>query len=165
MTMADLPEAAEILLQVAKKYAQYDGHLATDAHVKAAAFRFVAAKLASVSAHSDVDWDDVRNLLKDLERFARLAAAEAVVVTPSTQQKGAKLVKIVQEGTLTKRTTCDRCQSELEYEPEDVQMTSYADNGGVDYWIKCPICLSKLGPNRSFVYVPSPSKPPTTGTK
>lgn len=66
-------------------------------------------------------------------------------------------MKVVQEGSLTKRVTCKRCKSELEYEPEDVKSTSYEDSG-IKYHIQCPLCLKKLGESYSFVYVPEPSK-------
>jgi hypothetical protein len=66
-------------------------------------------------------------------------------------------VKIVQEGSLTKRTSCKRCKSELEYEPEDVKSTSYEDSA-TKYHIQCPLCLKKLGPSGCFVYVERPSK-------
>jgi hypothetical protein len=66
-------------------------------------------------------------------------------------------VKVVQKGSLTKRVTCKRCKSELEYEPEDVKSTSYED-GPITYHIQCPLCLQKLGQNSCFVYVERPSK-------
>lgn len=66
-------------------------------------------------------------------------------------------MKVVQEGSLTKRTTCKRCKSELEYEPEDVKMTTYEDSP-IKWYIQCPFCLKKLGPSYSFVYVEAPSK-------
>lgn len=66
-------------------------------------------------------------------------------------------MKVVQEGSLTKRATCKRCKSELEYEPEDVKMTSYEDSA-TEWYIQCPFCLKKLGPNSSFVYVEAPGK-------
>lgn len=65
-------------------------------------------------------------------------------------------MKVVQEGSLTKRATCKRCKSELEYEPEDVESTSYEDSG-TKYHIHCPFCLKKLGEGYSFVYVSQPS--------
>jgi hypothetical protein len=65
-------------------------------------------------------------------------------------------MKVVQEGSLTKRVTCKRCKSELEYEPEDVKFTSYEDSG--KYHIQCPFCLKRLGERHCFVYVPEPSK-------
>jgi hypothetical protein len=65
-------------------------------------------------------------------------------------------VKIVQEGSLTRRVTCKRCKSELEYEPEDVKSTTYTDGDTIDnveFYIQCPLCLQKLGQNFCFVYV------------
>ena len=64
-------------------------------------------------------------------------------------------MKVVQEGSLTRRATCKRCKSELEYEPEDVKSTSYEDSG-IKYHVQCPFCLKKLGPSYSFVYVKCP---------
>jgi hypothetical protein len=66
-------------------------------------------------------------------------------------------MKIVQEGCLTKRVTCKRCKSELEYEPEDVKSTSYEDSD-TKWYIQCPFCCTKLGPINSFVYVEAPGK-------
>ena len=66
-------------------------------------------------------------------------------------------MKVVQEGSLTKRVTCKRCKSELEYEPEDVKFTNYEDSG-IKYHIRCPFCLKRLGESYCFVYVPEPSK-------
>lgn len=69
-------------------------------------------------------------------------------------------MKAVQAGSLTKRVTCKRCKSELEYEPEDVKSTTYTDGdtiSDIKYHIQCPLCLTKLGPNFCFVYVERPS--------
>ena len=69
-------------------------------------------------------------------------------------------MKVVTEGSLTKRVTCKRCKSVLEYEPQDVAFTNYKDSG-IKYHIKCPICLKRLGViglGYCFVYVPEPSK-------
>ena len=64
-------------------------------------------------------------------------------------------MKVVQKGSLTKRTTCTRCKSELEYEPEDVKSMSYEDSA-TTYYVQCPICVPKLGEGYSFVYVKNP---------
>jgi PHP family Zn ribbon phosphoesterase len=53
-------------------------------------------------------------------------------------------MKVVQKGSLTKRVTCKRCKTELEYEPEDVKSTTYT----------CP----KLGQSYAFVQVRNPSR-------
>lgn len=66
-------------------------------------------------------------------------------------------MKVVKEGSLTKQVTCKKCKTELEYEPEDVKHISYEDSPMV-YYIDCPFCKKKLGPNLCTVYVPSPSK-------
>jgi hypothetical protein len=68
-------------------------------------------------------------------------------------------VNVVQKGALTKQVTCTRCQSELEYEPEDVKSTTYTDGdtiSDIKYHVQCPLCLQKLGQNFCFVYVDAP---------
>lgn len=64
-------------------------------------------------------------------------------------------MKVIQEGSLTKRATCTRCKSEMEYEPEDVKTMSYEDSP-TQYYIQCPFCTKKIGPNYAFIYVPNP---------
>jgi hypothetical protein len=64
-------------------------------------------------------------------------------------------MKVVLQGSLTKRVMCKRCKSELDYEPSDVKSISYEDSG-IKYHVHCPLCLEKLGPGYSFVYVDRP---------
>lgn len=67
------------------------------------------------------------------------------------------MVKIIEEGSLTKRATCKRCKSKLEYEPSDVESTHYEDSPA-RYSITCPMCREKLGPNTCSVTVEEPWK-------
>jgi len=64
-------------------------------------------------------------------------------------------MKVIKEGSLTKTATCKRCNTELEYEPEDVKSMSYEDSP-TQYYIDCPFCRKKIGQNSCFVYVARP---------
>jgi len=65
-------------------------------------------------------------------------------------------MNVIKEGSLTKKVTCKKCKSELEYEPEDVKHISYEDSP-MQFYVDCPFCKKKLGPNFCTVYVPSRS--------
>lgn len=65
------------------------------------------------------------------------------------------MIKVLTKGSLTKKITCKRCKSELEYEPEDVRSDSYEDSP-MQHTITCAVCLPALGASFSSVTVPPP---------
>lgn len=64
-------------------------------------------------------------------------------------------MKVISAGSLTRTVTCKRCSSALEYEPEDVKVTTYEESAP-HYDVQCPICLPRLGASYAFIRVPPP---------
>lgn len=71
-------------------------------------------------------------------------------------------MKIIEPGSLTRTVKHEHCGTIIEYEPEDVNSTTYGGDGDpieIKYHIWCPFCEPRVGKAYSYVYVVSPSQP------
>ena len=70
-------------------------------------------------------------------------------------------MKVIKEGTAHfKNITCDRCESELQYEPKDMyyEKDVYLDREEYFYYIDCPVCGKTINVDKRVVKYAKPKK-------